>query len=244
MKIYPAIDLLGGRVVRLHQGERERATVYSEDPAAVVQSFAQAGAERIHVVDLDGAFSGTRAHRDVVARMVAAASAGARPVPIQVGGGIRDQAALDAVFAAGAGFAVLGTAAVKSPAFAAAACAAHPGRIIVAVDARDGTVAVEGWVESAGIAVRTLAERAAGWGAAGLLYTDVARDGTQEGPDFSNTAALAAAVPIPVIASGGVATLDDVRALARLGVPAVVIGRALYENRFTVAEAIAAAAAT
>lgn len=244
MKIYPAIDLLGGKVVRLHKGERERATVYSEDPAAVVQGFALAGAERIHVVDLDGAFSGTRAHRDVVGRMVAAAATGAgRPVPIQVGGGIRDRAALDAVFAAGAGFAVLGTAAVKNPEFAAAACAEHPGRIIVAVDARDGTVAVEGWVESAGISVRTLAERAAGWGAAGVLYTDVARDGTQEGPDFSNTAALAAAVPIPVIASGGVATLDDVRALARLGVPAVVIGRALYENRFTVAEAIAAAAA-
>jgi phosphoribosylformimino-5-aminoimidazole carboxamide ribotide isomerase len=242
MKIYPAIDLLGGKVVRLHQGERARATVYSEDPAAVVRSFVDAGAERIHVVDLDGAFSGTRAHRVVVARMVAAATA-LRPVPIQVGGGIRDQAALDAVFAAGASFAVLGTAAVKNPAFAAAACAAHPGRIIIAVDARDGTVTVEGWVESAGIAVRALAERAAGWGAAGLLYTDVARDGTQEGPDFSNTAALAAAVPIPVIASGGVATLDDVRALARLGVPAVVIGRALYENRFTVAEAIAAASA-
>lgn len=246
MKIYPAIDLLGGKVVRLHQGERERATVYSDDPAAVVQSFVDAGAERIHVVDLDGAFSGTRAHREVVARMVAAASAGAGgagAVPLQIGGGIRDQAALDAVFAAGARLAVLGTAAVKNPAFAAAACAAHPGRIIIAVDARDGTVAVEGWVESAGISVRTLAERAAGWGAAGLLYTDVARDGTQEGPDFSNTAALAAAVSIPVIASGGVATLDDVRALARLGVPAVVIGRALYENRFTVAEAIAAAEA-
>lgn len=246
MKIYPAIDLLGGKVVRLHQGERERATVYSDDPAAVVQSFVNAGAERIHVVDLDGAFSGTRAHREVVARMVAAASTGtggAGAVPLQIGGGIRDQAALDAVFAAGARLAVLGTAAVKNPAFAAAACAAHPGRIIIAVDARDGTVAVEGWVESAGISVRTLAERAAGWGAAGLLYTDVARDGTQEGPDFSNTAALAAAVPLPVIASGGVATLDDVRALARLGVPAVVIGRALYENRFTVAEAIAAAAA-
>ena len=248
MKIYPAIDLLGGKVVRLHQGERERATVYSDDPAAVVQGFVDAGAERVHVVDLDGAFSGTRAHREVVARMVAAASAGAGArgpgaVPLQIGGGIRDQAALDAVFAAGARLAVLGTAAVKNPAFAAAACAAHPGRIIIAVDARDGTVAVEGWVESAGISVRTLAERAVGWGAAGLLYTDVARDGTQEGPDFSNTATLAAAVPIPVIASGGVATLDDVRALARLGVPAVVIGRALYENRFTVAEAIAAAAA-
>lgn len=236
MKIYPAIDLYGGNVVRLHQGERRRATVYGDDPAAVVRAFAEAGAERIHVVDLDGAFSGQRAHRDVVERMLAAAS-----VPIQVGGGIRDRAALDAVFAAGAGLAVLGTAAVKHPDFAAAACAAHPGRIIVAVDARDGVVAVEGWVEAAGVSAFELAERAAGWGAAGLLYTDVTRDGTQSGPDFTRTAALAQAVDIPVIASGGVSSLDDIRALAAAGVPAVVVGRALYEGTFTLAEAMAAA---
>lgn len=239
MKIYPSIDLYGGKVVRLHRGERQRATVYGDDPAAVVRAFAQAGAERIHVVDLDGAFSGRRAHGDVVARMLAAA-----PVPdtvIQVGGGIRDRAALDAVLAAGAGLAVLGTAAVKDPAFAAAACAAHPGRIIIAVDARNGIVAVEGWVESAGISVLELAERAAGWGAAGLLYTDVTRDGTQSGPDVTRTAALAHTVHIPVIASGGVSSLDDIRALALAGVPAVVVGRALYEGRFTLADAVAAA---
>jgi phosphoribosylformimino-5-aminoimidazole carboxamide ribotide isomerase len=236
MKIYPAIDLYGGKVVRLHRGERERATVYGDDPAAVVRAFAEAGAERVHVVDLDGAFSGKRVHGDVVARMVAAA-----PVPIQVGGGIRDRAALDAVFAAGAGLAVLGTAAVKDPEFAAAACAAHPGRIVIAVDARDGVVAVEGWVESAGVSALALAERAAGWGAAGLLYTDVARDGTQSGPDVTHTAALARAVKIPVIASGGVSSLDDLRVLAAAGVPAVVVGRALYEGNFTLAEAMAVA---
>jgi phosphoribosylformimino-5-aminoimidazole carboxamide ribotide isomerase len=235
MKIYPAIDLSGGKVVRLHQGERERATVYSDDPAAVVRAFAEAGAERIHVVDLDGAFAGQRVHDDLVERMVAAA-----PVPLQVGGGIRDRAALDAVLGAGAGFAVLGTAAVKNPAFAAAACAAHPGRIIIALDARDGIVAVEGWVESAGVSVLEMAARVAGWGAAGILYTDITRDGTQRGPDFARTAALARAVSIPVIASGGVAELDDLRALAQAGVPAVVVGRALYENRFTLAEALAA----
>lgn len=234
MKIYPAIDLYGGKVVRLRRGERRQATVYGDDPAAVVRAFAEAGAERIHVVDLDGAFSGRRAHGDVVERMVAAA-----PVPIQVGGGIRDRATLDAVLAAGAGLAVLGTAAVKDPAFAAAACAAYPGRIIIAVDARGGIVAVEGWVESAGISVLALAERAAGWGAAGLLYTDVTRDGMQSGPDVTRTAALARAVSIPVIASGGVSNLDDIRALALAGVPAVVVGRALYEGRFKLAEAIA-----
>jgi phosphoribosylformimino-5-aminoimidazole carboxamide ribotide isomerase len=236
MKIYPAIDLYGGKVVRLHRGERRRATVYGDDPAAVVRAFADAGAERIHVVDLDGAFSGRRVHGDVVARMLAAAT-----VPIQVGGGIRDRAALDAVLAAGASTAVLGTAAIKDPEFAAAACAAHPGRIIIAVDARNGIVAVEGWVESAGISVLDLATRAADWGAAGLLYTDVTRDGTQSGPDFARTAALSRAVPIPVIASGGVSSLDDIRALAVAGVPAVVVGRALYEGSFTLTQAMAVA---
>lgn len=238
MKIYPAIDLLGGKVVRLTEGDRARATVYSDDPPALVRAFAAAGAERIHVVDLDGAFSGRRAHGDVVQRLVAATNA-----PVQVGGGIRDRAALDAVLAAGAGLAVLGTAAVKDPDFARAACAAYPGRIVIAVDARDGTVAVEGWVEASTLSVLELATRAAGWGAAGILYTDVKRDGTQVGPDLSVTAALAEAVSVPVIASGGVASLGDVRALARAGIPAVIIGRALYEGRFTLAEAIAAARA-
>lgn len=236
MKIFPSIDLLGGKVVRLHKGERGRATVYSEDPPALVRAFAQGGAERIHVVDLDGAFSGAGAHQDVIARLVAET-----PVPIQVGGGIRDRAALDAVLRAGAGFAVLGTAAVKSPDFARAACAAHPGRVVVAVDARNGVVAVEGWVEAASMTAVELGQTAAAWGAAGLLYTDVARDGTQSGPNIEATAALAAAVDIPVIASGGVSSLDDVRALAAAGIEAVVIGRALYEGSFTVAEAIAAA---
>ncbi|WP_428266295.1 1-(5-phosphoribosyl)-5-[(5-phosphoribosylamino)methylideneamino]imidazole-4-carboxamide isomerase [Haliangium sp.] len=236
MKIYPAIDLLGGRVVRLIEGDRSQATVYSNDPPAIVRSFVAAGAERVHVVDLDGAFSGTRAHHDTIAGLVQASSA-----PIQVGGGIRDEAALDAVFAAGVGFAVLGTGAVKNPEFARAACAAHPGRVIVAVDARDGVVAVEGWVESAEVSAVELGRRAAGWGAAGLLYTDVARDGAQVGPNVEATAALAAAVDIPVIASGGVSSLDDVRALAAAGIPAVIIGRALYENRFTLVDAIAAA---
>lgn len=238
MKIVPAIDLLGGKVVRLHKGERSQATVYSHDAAAVVRGFAEQGAERIHVVDLDGAFSGAGAHGDVIARMVATS-----PVPLEVGGGIRDRASLDAVLGAGAGLVVLGTAAVKHPDFVREACAAHPGRIIVAVDARGGVVAIEGWVEAATVTALELGRTAAGWGAAGLLYTDVLRDGTQMGPNITATAALAAAVDIPVIASGGVSNLDDVRALAAAGIEAVVIGRALYEGRFTVAEAIAAARA-
>lgn len=241
MKIYPAIDLLGGKAVRLHQGRRDSATVYRDQPWELVREFADAGAERIHVVDLDGAFSGSRAtHREVVARIVAES-----PVPIQVGGGIRDHAAIEAVFAAGARFAVLGTAAVKNPALAERACAEHPGGIVVAVDARDGVVAIEGWVEASEITAVELGRRAAGWGAAAILYTDVARDGTGDGPNLRATAELAAAVgaATPIIASGGVSSLDDLRALAEASIPAVVVGRALYDGRFTLAEAIAAAQA-
>lgn len=237
MIVFPAIDLLDGKAVRLHQGERDKVTVYSDDPAALIASFADAGAERIHVVDLDGAFAGRRVHGDVVERMVQASA-----VPIQVGGGIRDRAALDAVFDAGAGFAVLGTAAIKNPEFARDACRDFPGRIIIAVDARDGEVAVEGWVESAGKTAIALGQEVAGWGAAGLLYTDVARDGTRQGPNVEATAELMRQTGIPVIASGGVSSLDDIHALARAGIEYVVVGRALYDRRFTLEVAIAAAA--
>lgn len=237
MKVFPAIDLLDGKAVRLHQGERDKVTVYSDDPAALIAGFAGAGAERIHVVDLDGAFSGRRVHENIVERMVEAS-----PVPIQVGGGIRDRAALDAVFASGVGFAVLGTAAVKDPEFARAACRDFPGRVIVAVDARDGKIAIEGWVEAGDTSAIALGRQAAEWGAAGLLYTDVARDGTKTGPNVEATAELMRATGIPVIASGGVSSLDDVRALARAGIEFVVVGRALYDGRFTLDQAIAAAA--
>ncbi len=236
MKVIPAIDLLGGKVVRLHKGERDRVTVYSEDPAGLVRQFARDGAQRVHVVDLDGAFSGTQPHSDTVANI-----ARASPVPIQAGGGVRNEAALDAIFAAGAVYAVLGTAAVKQPEFVRQACAAHPGRIIVAVDARDGMVAVEGWVESAQVTAIDLGKRASVWGAAGLLYTDVNRDGTQIGPNIAATKALAAAVEIPVIASGGVSSLDDIHELASAGMDAVIVGRALYEREFTLQEALIAA---
>lgn len=238
MKIFPAIDLLDGKVVRLHKGERDQVTVYSDDPPALVRSLADAGAERIHVVDLDGAFSGQRAHRKLIERMVRDAT-----VPVQVGGGIRDLAALTTVFEVGASYAVLGTAAVKNPAFAERACRDFPGRIIIAVDARDGVVAIEGWVEEAGISASELGARAAAWGAAGLLYTDVTRDGTGTGPNVAATAALTRALGISVIASGGVSSLDDIRALTAAGIDSVVVGRALYDGRFTLPEAIAAAIA-
>lgn len=236
MRVIPAIDLLDGRAVRLREGKKDEVTVYREHPEELVAELAAGGAERIHVVDLDGAFAGARRHADVIARVCAAS-----PVPVQVGGGIRDAATARAVLDAGAAAVVLGTAAVKSPAMVRALCEALPGRVIVAVDAKDGMVAVEGWVETSDVSAIELGRQAAAWGAAGLLYTDVARDGTGAGPNVAATAALAAGVGIDVIASGGVATLDHLRALARAGLPAVVVGRALYDKRFTLAEAIAAA---
>lgn len=231
MKLFPAIDLLGGRAVRLEEGKRERATVFHDRPALLVAELARGGADRLHVVDLDGAFGEPR-QLDLIAAIVRAS-----PIPVEVGGGLRDRAAVDAILALGAAFAVLGTAAVRDPGLVEQVCRAHPGRIIVAVDARDGVVAIDGWTTSGGITAVELARRAAGWGAAAVLYTDVARDGLGGGPNVAATAALARAAGIEVIASGGVGTLADIAALARAGVPAVVVGRALYDGKFTVADA-------
>lgn len=236
MKVFPAIDLMGGKAVRLREGRRDEATIYRERPEDLVAELCVPGVERLHVVDLDGAFDGARKHADVIARLCAAA-----PVPVEVGGGLRDEAGVRAVFDAGAGYVVLGTAAIKQPAMVEAVCRAYPRRVVVAVDAKDGLVAVEGWVETSTVTAVELGCKAAAWGAAALLYTDVARDGTGRGPNIAATAALAAAVGIEVIASGGVHTLDDLRALAAAGVPAVVVGRALYDGRFTVVEAVEAA---
>jgi len=236
MKIFPAIDLLGGKAVRLQEGRRDSATVFHDDPPALVAGLAAAGAERIHVVDLDGAFHGAR-HQHALVEAIIQAS----PVPVQIGGGIRSYADVEAVIAYGARYVVLGTAAVKHPEMVEEMCHAHPGRIVVAVDARDGQVAIEGWVEAAGISAIDLARRAERWGAGAVLYTDVTRDGMHTGPNVEATAALARAVSIDVIASGGVSTLDDLRALAAAGVPAVIVGRALYDKHFTLEEAIAAA---
>jgi phosphoribosylformimino-5-aminoimidazole carboxamide ribotide isomerase len=238
MRILPAIDLLGGQAVRLEEGNRDRVTVFSTEPPELALAFAGAGADRIHVVDLDGAFAGAPMQHALVSRIVAAS-----PVPVQVGGGIRDRAAVEAVFAAGAAYAVLGTAAVKSPAMVEEVCRAFPGKIVVAVDARDGIVAIEGWVESGNVSAVELGKRAAGWGAGALLYTDVARDGVHAGPNVPATAALAREVGIEVIASGGVSSLADIDALRDAGIPAVVVGRALYDRRFTLEAAIAAARA-
>jgi len=231
MKLFPAIDLLGGRAVRLEQGKRESATVFHERPVELIAQLARDGADRLHVVDLDGAFGEPR-QLDLLAQLVAAS-----PIPVEVGGGIRDRAAIDALLGLGAAFVVLGTAAVRAPALVEDACRAHPGKIIVAVDARNGMVAVDGWTASGGVTATALGQRAAGWGAAALLYTDVARDGLGGGPNVRETAQLARESGIEVIASGGVGSLADLAALRDAGIPAVVVGRALYDGRFSVADA-------
>jgi phosphoribosylformimino-5-aminoimidazole carboxamide ribotide isomerase len=236
--VLPAIDLLGGKVVRLREGRREEATVYSDDPGATARELVAGGAARLHVVDLDGAFAGRRVNEAAVRAILAA---GAR---VQAGGGVRTLAAVEELLAAGADRVVLGTAMVASRGDVAEACARFPGRIVVAVDARGGKVAVSGWAEETELDPFDLAAEAAELGAAAILFTAIARDGTGVGPDVEATARLARTLhPVEVIASGGVGSLADLRALALAGVPAAVVGRAIYEKKFTVREAIAAAGA-
>ena len=234
MIVIPAIDLLGGKAVRLVRGARDSATVFSHEPWTLAEEMCAAGAERLHVVDLDGAFSGAPVSRLFIDRILDSV----KNVPVQVGGGLRDRASVEAALASGAEWAVLGTAAVKSPDLVSELCWTFPGKIIIAVDAVKGTVAVEGWTAASAVSAVDLGKRAAEWGAAALLYTDVARDGTGSGPAVESTAALARAVPIPIIASGGVGSLDDLRVLAAARIPMVVVGRALLEGRFTLEQAI------
>lgn len=239
MKFYPAIDLLAGRAVRLEAGQRERMTVFSDRPVELVAELTQGGADRLHIVDLDGAFAGCPQQTSVIRSLIEAA-----PIPVHVGGGIRDRAAIESVLELGANFVVLGTAAVRSPALVEEVCRLYPGRIIVAVDARDGVVAVDGWTAGGGITAIELGRRADGWGAGALLYTDVARDGLHVGPNIDATVALQSAVSCEVIASGGVGSLDDLAALRDAGIASVIVGRALYDRRFDVQQAVRVAHGT
>ena len=237
MILYPAIDLKDGRCVRLEKGDMGRATVYGEDPAAQARAFADAGCRWVHVVDLDGAVSGRPVNRAAVEAILAAVD-----VPVQLGGGVRDRATLDDWLARGVGRVVLGTLAAQARAFADAGCRDHPGRIAVGIDARGGRVAVEGWVETSEVAALDLALRFEDAGVAAIVHTDIDRDGVLTGPNVAATAALAARLTTPVIASGGVASLDDLRALRRAassGIEGVICGRALYDGRIDLAEALA-----
>jgi phosphoribosylformimino-5-aminoimidazole carboxamide ribotide isomerase len=239
--VIPAIDLRGGRCVRLREGRADAETVFGDDPVAMARRWVGLGATRLHVVDLDGAFDGQPRQTALVAAIVAAA----RPAEVEVGGGLRDLSAVASALATGARYAVLGTRAALDPAFLEAATGAHPGRIIVAVDARGDRVVVRGWTETAERTVHEVAQHAARAGAAAVLYTDVSRDGTEEGPNVDTTAALARAVSVPILASGGVAQLDDLRRLAAIpGVAGTVVGRALYTGAVDLPRALAALSAT
>ena len=234
--VFPAIDLKAGQVVRLAEGDMARATVYGDDPAAQALLFAGAGAQHLHVVDLDGAFAGESRNGEAVRAIVAAF-----PGHVQLGGGIRDAAAVEGWFDLGVARVVIGTAALEQPQFVRDMARAYPGGIVVAVDARDGFVATKGWAEVSTVEVIDLARRFEDAGVAALLFTDVGRDGLLKGCNVAATVDLARAVDMPVIASGGVAGIADIHVLAlhaRDGVEGVITGRALYDGRLDLAAAL------
>jgi phosphoribosylformimino-5-aminoimidazole carboxamide ribotide isomerase len=238
--VIPAIDLREGRCVRLHQGRSDRETVFSEDPVAVARGWKDLGAERLHVVDLDGAFAGEPKQSALVGTIVAAVA----PVPVEVGGGLRDLRAVESALETGVAWAVVGTRAALDRAFLIEVCRRHPGRIIVAVDARGARVAIKGWTEVVEETVAEVGARARDAGAAALLYTDVSRDGTETGPNVEETESLARRVGMPLLASGGVGRVEDLRRLAAIpGVLGTVVGRALYTGAIDLREASAAASA-
>jgi phosphoribosylformimino-5-aminoimidazole carboxamide ribotide isomerase len=226
-EVIPAIDLLGGEAVRLSQGRYDEATVYDADPAKVAGRFAASGIRRLHVVDLEGAKAGRPIQGEAIQRILAAVGS----VPVQLGGGLRTLEGVDTALGWGLDRVILGTAALRDPELVKSAAAKYPGRIVVGIDARDGRVAVEGWLEASETTAVDLAKRFEDAGVAAIVYTDIARDGMLTGPNIEATAALADAIGIPVIVSGGVATNDDVVDAARhrgRGICGVIIGRAIY----------------
>jgi len=234
--LFPAIDLKNGLAVRLEQGDMARATVFNRDPAEQARIFAAQGFQYLHLVDLDGAFAGRPMNAAAVERILAAVQ-----IPVQLGGGIRDRATIEAWFGKGVTRVIFGTAAVRDPALVKEAAGAFPGRIVVGLDARDGKVAVDGWAATSELSAFELARRFEDAGVAAIVYTDVARDGMLKGLNLDATIALADAVSIPVIASGGFASIDDVRALltARAQkLAGAIVGRALYDGRLDAAEAL------
>jgi phosphoribosylformimino-5-aminoimidazole carboxamide ribotide isomerase len=239
-ELYPAIDLRGGRAVRLLRGDYAAETVYSDDPVAVARSFEAAGARWIHVVDLDAARSGEAGNLDLVAAVAKSVTS-----KVETGGGVRSVEAAERLIDAGVARVVVGTAAVERPELVAELAARFPGRVAVGLDARGRQVAVKGWTETTGADLVELAQRFEGAGISALIVTEIGRDGTMEGPDLDQLAAVLDATGIDVIASGGVGTLDDIIALARLRAGAdrslagIIVGRAIYEGRFTVEEALA-----
>ena len=234
--LLPAIDLKNGEAVRLEQGDMARATIFHRDPAEQARVFAAQGFEYLHIVDLDGAFAGKPMNAAAVERILATVK-----IPLQLGGGIRDRATIDAWLDNGIRRVIIGTAAVRDPALVKAAARAHPGRIAVGLDARDGAVAVEGWAETSEISALDIARRFEDAGVVAIIYTDIARDGMLRGLNLDATIALAEAVSIPIIASGGLASIEDVHALLEpraQKLEGAVVGRALYDGRLDAAAAL------
>ncbi len=237
MRLYPAIDLKDGQCVRLFKGDMNASTVYNEDAAAQARRFEAAGFEYLHVVDLNGAVSGSAVNKEVVARILKSVA-----MPVQLGGGIRDRASVESWLEAGVSRVILGTAAVKNPELVKEVAKAHPGQVAVGIDARGGMVAVEGWVKASTMKAIDLAKMFEDVGVAAIIYTDIARDGTLEGPNLEETAALAESISIPVILSGGIGTMADLQAVKERensGIEGIIIGRALYENTIQPYDALA-----
>jgi phosphoribosylformimino-5-aminoimidazole carboxamide ribotide isomerase len=235
--LFPAIDLKNGLAVRLQQGDMARATVFNDDPSAQAKIFAQQGFEYLHIVDLDGAFAGKPMNAAAVERILSAVK-----IPVQLGGGIRDRATIEAWLGKGIKRVIIGTAAVRNPALVKDAARAYSGRVAVGLDARDGKVAVEGWAETSTLSALDIAQRFEDAGVAAIIYTDVARDGMLKGLNLDATIALAEKISIPVIASGGLASIADVRALLEpraKKLEGAIAGRALYDGRLDAAAALA-----
>ena len=236
MILFPAIDLKNGEAVRLQQGDMTRATVFSRDPAAQARAFAEQGFTYLHLIDLDGAFAGKPVNAAAVERIIAAVK-----IPVQLGGGIRDRATIDAWLDKGIARVIVGTAAVRDPALVKAAAGAYPGQVAVGLDARDGKIAVEGWSKTSALSALDVARRFEDAGVAAIVYTDVNRDGMLEGLNLDATIALAGQISLPVIASGGLASLADVRALLEpraQKLEGAIAGRALYDGRLDPAAAL------
>lgn len=237
MILYPAIDLKSGEVVRLRQGDMAQATVYGTDPAATAKGFEDAGFSWIHVVDLDGAFAGQTINLQAVEAVIDCVK-----IPVQLGGGIRNMQGVEGWLTRGISRVILGTAAVRDPDFVKRAAKEFPGKVAVGIDAKGGRVAVEGWAEVSDLASLDLAKRFEDAGIAAIIYTDIGRDGLLKGLDFEGTRALAEAVSIPVIASGGLASIDDVKTLLKpenRAIAGAITGRALYDGRLDPIEAVA-----
>jgi phosphoribosylformimino-5-aminoimidazole carboxamide ribotide isomerase len=233
MQVIPAIDVRAGRCVRLRQGDFGQETVFGDDPTAMAERWESEGAGRIHLVDLDGAKAGRPVNVDAVRQVVSRVG-----IPCQLGGGIRDEATIAAWLEEGLDRVVVGTQALRDPDWFGRMARAYPNRLLLGLDARDGQVASQGWLEVSGVAALALAQEFDPLPLAGIIYTDIARDGTLEGPNLGAIAALAQAVRTPVIASGGVGSLEDLERLAALPIVACIVGRALYEGRFSLAEAL------